>query len=259
MIQIFICDDQKLHLDAIKKIIETKIVFADVPMKVALATTNPTEIIKSVSPKTTNVYFLDIDLDSESFDGLKLAIKIRSIDVHSFIIFVTSHMEFGMVTFEYKLGAFDYILKTPDKEIFENKIESTLKAIVKRCQTDQHNQMIENNKQSIKFISDYEEKHIQTRELITLEVVGNHKIRVTSEHQIFDCYGTLGSFIKELPDYFFRINRSTVINLRMIVRCSTKEEIIRMANGTNILCSKRQLRKLKGLLNEFDIPVDLNQ
>ncbi len=251
MIQIFICDDQKNHLDMIRKVIENKIVFSDVPMKVALATTNPIEIIKNINPKTTNVYFLDIDLNSVSYDGLKLGVKIRSIDVHSFIIFITSHLEFGMLTFEYKLGAFDYIVKTSDKQLFANKIDIALKAISERYQTDQHNQEDEGNMQIKKFVSNHEEKHIPTKELIMLEVVGNHKIKVLSKHQIFECYGTLGSFIAELPDYFFRINRSIIINLKMVVNCSTKKEIIMMSNGVSILCSRRQLRKLNNLLDEL--------
>ncbi|BDR59124.1 LytR/AlgR family response regulator transcription factor [Xylocopilactobacillus apicola] len=253
MIKIYVCDDQEIHLLAIKKIIEDAILFAEVPMQIELASTDPVEIAEHFEPSETNVYFLDIDLSNETYDGLKLAIKIRESDPRGFIIFITSHLEFGMLTFEYKLGTFDYIVKTPDPALLKNRVESTLKAIAERYQTEQVNQEQENHPKRIKFTSDYEEKYVPINELIMLEIVGNHKLQVMSKHQNFECNGSLGKLEYELPNYFFRCHRSTIINLKEVVSRSAKDEIISMSNGAELQCSRRQQKKFEKLLNEFNL------
>ncbi|BDR57028.1 LytR/AlgR family response regulator transcription factor [Xylocopilactobacillus apis] len=253
MIKIFICDDQEIHLKAIQKIIEDGILFAEVPMQIKLATTDPFEIVNNITPSETNVYFLDIDLSNETYDGLKLAIKIRESDSHGFLIFITSHLEFGMLTFEYKLGAFDYIVKTPDTELLKSKINSALKAIADRCQTDQHNQEEDKNPQRIKFTSDYEEKYVLINELIMLEVIGNHKLQIMSKHQNFECNGALGKLEYELPNYFFRCNRSIIINLKEVASRSEKNETITLSNGAEVQCSKRQQKKFEQLITKLNL------
>jgi two-component system response regulator AgrA len=253
MIKIFICDDELIHLEAIRQVIERGILFSKITTKIELATTEPEKIMDSLDKldrHELNVYFLDIDLSHEIYDGLKLAMKIREKDPFGFIIFITSHIEFGFLTFEYKLGAFDYIVKTDSSELLKNKIISTLKAI-----EDRWNVNLQNNEEQsakIKFISDYEEKFIPVNELIALEIVGNHKLQIISKYKIFESNGTLGKIENKLPNSFFRCHRSSIINLKEVVSVSKKGEIVTMSNGIEIQCSKRQQKKFLQLLKEIN-------
>lgn len=81
MYDILICEDDKIQLNQITKIITNLIMIEDFPMKVILSTNSPEEIISHIISNlgTNFIYFLDIDLDSY-MNGIELAEKIREID-----------------------------------------------------------------------------------------------------------------------------------------------------------------------------------
>ena len=68
-------------------------------MEIVLATTDPLELLKKFNSQETNVFFLDIDLANEQYNGLSLALKIRESDPNGFIVFITAHLEFCMLIF----------------------------------------------------------------------------------------------------------------------------------------------------------------
>ncbi|BDR55552.1 LytR/AlgR family response regulator transcription factor [Xylocopilactobacillus apis] len=246
MIKIYVCDDQEVHLQAITQIIENRIAFEEISMELVLATTNPSELLERFNSQEINVYFLDIDLSDEQYDGLNLALKIRESDPNGFIIFITSHLEFGMLIFEYKIGALNYIVKTADPELLKSKINSTIDTICERTQNS-----VNQHEQEIKFASGRGDKYILISDLIALELVGNHKLEIVSKHQVFNCNGSLGQFEDELPNHFIRCRRDMLVNLNEVVTCSVKEEMITMSNGFTISCSRWQINKFKPILEKF--------
>ncbi|BDR59151.1 LytR/AlgR family response regulator transcription factor [Xylocopilactobacillus apicola] len=255
MLKIFVCDDQEIHLKNTSKIINDLILFIDMPMKIELATTKPAELISKLDSRIyeNDIYFLDIDLNDETYDGLKLAVKIREYDPHGFIIFITSHLEFGMLTFEYKIGAFDYIVKTDDWQAFKEKIGKALNTIAVRYQTEQSNLEKRNDLKLMNFVSDYDTKQIDVDDIVSLEVVGNHKILVTGKYHIFRCNGSLSKIFNNLPEYFLKCNRSSIVNLKEVKGRSVKDETIIMSDGSVIRCSKWQQNKFKDTLNKLNI------
>lgn len=255
MFKIFVCDDQDIYLKNISKIIKDRILFLDMPMKIEFATTKPAELISKLDSRISekDIYFLDIDLSDETYDGLKLAVKIRKYDPDGFIIFITSHLEFGMLTFEYKIGAFDYIVKTDDWQAFKDKIGEALSSIAERCETGKINSEKKNELKLLKFVSDYDIKQVNIDDLVSLEVVGNHKISVTGKYQMFQCNGSLSKIFNNLPEYFFKCSRSSIINLKEMESRSVKDEVIIMSNGSKIPCSKWQQNKFKDTLDKFSM------
>ncbi|MBP1047234.1 response regulator transcription factor [Enterococcus sp. BWM-S5] len=252
MINIFICDDSIQHLENIKEIIKAGTLFLDTPMNIKQATTSPKSLLEAMGQykdDETNVYFLDIDLADRQYDGLQLAVAIRERDPLGFIVFVTSHVEFGFLTFEYKLGAFDYIVKTADSDILRSKIFATIKAIEKRWNTKvSSSKEWQQTSRKIRFVSDYEEKYVGLEEIIAMEVIGNHKLQVVTKHQIFECNSSLGNFEKQLPEYFFRCHRSYIINLKEVESKSRTAEEVVMTNGFVVQCAKRQQKKFLELI-----------
>ncbi|BDR58098.1 LytR/AlgR family response regulator transcription factor [Xylocopilactobacillus apicola] len=252
--KIFICDDQEIHLLAIKKIVESLIACKDAPMSIAIATTEFEEIISNLETNGLNIYFLDIDLNNDRYNGIDLALKIRQIDPLGFIIFITSYFEYGMLTFEYKIGAFDYIIKSLDSAILKEKINNVLNAVAQRHQFILNNQeKIDNDSKSIKFVSDYEEQFVLIEELIMLEMIGNHKLQVITKDRIFECNGTLGGFESKLPNYFFRCHRSVIINLKKVIKRSIKDESFVLSNGAEVQCSTRKQKKCIHMLDNLNI------
>lgn len=64
----------------------------------------------------------------------------------------------------------------------------------------------------------------------------------------FICAKSLVKIEKILPSFFFRINRSTLVNLYEIKSIKNKQKIIVIKNGTELIVSERRVSELKRAL-----------
>ena len=102
-------------------------------MNIICATTNPLELTQQINAKNQRaIYFLDVDLKHEQYDGFTLAKQIRKVDTRGFIIFVTTHEELMFETFKYRLEAMSYLIKD----------DSSLEKQIRHCLEDIHNLII---------------------------------------------------------------------------------------------------------------------
>lgn len=106
---IYICEDNRKQRETIENIILSLTENTD--FNISFSTDDPKALLKKLeNNKQTNIYFLDVDLNSY-INGLELAKEIRKFDINGYIIFLTSHAELTLLTFQYKVRAMDYILK----------------------------------------------------------------------------------------------------------------------------------------------------
>ena len=102
MIDIYICEDIQKQRERIAYYVETAIMIEEYDMELKLATDDAGAFLQAVKKsKNTGLYFLDIDLGSGK-NGLELAREIREYDPRGFIVFVTSHSEMSLLTFQYR-------------------------------------------------------------------------------------------------------------------------------------------------------------
>ncbi|MHC5229290.1 LytR/AlgR family response regulator transcription factor [Enterococcus sp. LJL99] len=251
MYSIFICDDNNTHLKLVEDSVTKAIMFSELKTQIKIATTNPKELVANieVGEGKENIYFLDIDYEGTDTNGLQLGMKIREIDPFGLMIFITSHVEFGFLTFEYKLGAFDYIIKPVDSELLKEKIMSSFRAIEKRIELKELNATngVSEGK-SIRFVSDYEEKFVLIEQILLIETIGNHKLKVTTKEQIFECNGSLGKLEKEVPNYFFRSHRSYLVNMREVKGKDKVSDQFVLSNGVKIDCSRKNRKQFYELM-----------
>ena len=80
------------------------------------------------SSKLPDIYFLDIQLSSKPDDknGIELANLIRNKQKTAQIIFITTHDELALLTFEYQIEALDYIVKSNEEAKIQTKITQDL-------------------------------------------------------------------------------------------------------------------------------------
>lgn len=92
VLQIYICDDEIEILNFIKKEIDNQVLIQDYDMKVSSCYTNPIDLMKDITNSKTrrNLYFLDVELKNEKYDGFLLGKAIRNIDPHATIVYITS-------------------------------------------------------------------------------------------------------------------------------------------------------------------------
>lgn len=74
------------------------------------------------------IYFLDIELEggTKKHTGLDLALKIKEVDQEAMIVFVTTHEEMAILTFERQIGPLDYITKSTNDEQFQQRVTNCM-------------------------------------------------------------------------------------------------------------------------------------
>ena len=151
-----------------------------------------------------DLIFLDIELNDTN--GLDIAKKLREQEYKGIIIFVTSHSEY---VFEgYNVQAFNYLVKPFNKDNLFKTLASAVKLVEKKNYTFHTNKEILRIpfNQILYFTSNkhYVEIHVECTDN------GLHK-------KIYEQRINLSDLEKNLPDYFYRCHRTTIINLHKII------------------------------------------
>ncbi len=192
MIHIYICEDNQTQLESFQKYISDSVMIEELDMQIALATRSPQELLDAVfADKNTGLFFLDIELNSE-MNGLTLAQQIRRIQPRCFIIFITSHLEMGFLTFQYKVEALDFIIKNSPEQI---------KSRIHECLLDVDRKYTSLNNRQNTFIIHQNNRYtaFSYDEIIFFETSGNiHKMILHARNRVIEFTGQLKDMEKEL-------------------------------------------------------------
>lgn len=236
---IYICEDSIEQLNHVKKVIANYIMIEQLDMTLALATTNPYELIAKVeNSNDIGIYFLDIDLSSD-INGVQLAQKIREFDALGHIIFITSHSELTYLTFKYKVSALDFIIKDDITQL-DHSIRECLEVCQKRLQS-----IIEREKiDKLEIKSGSQKLFINYDDIIFFESSPNpHRIILHLVNRRLEFYGNLKEY-DDLDDRFFRCHQSYIINVDHITSIDKKNRLVHFHNGETCYISSRKINKL---------------
>jgi DNA-binding LytR/AlgR family response regulator len=155
-----------------------------------------------------NLIFLDIIMDG--LDGIQTARLIREEDENALIIFLTSSPDYAVQS--YRVDAFDYLLKTADREQMEPVFLKALSAIADR---EERRLVIRNGAafhsvhcNEIEYIEIYAKK-------ITFYLIPEQKV------ETYKAFRELEAELSDLPQ-FFKIHRSVIVNMMHIARINSK-------------------------------------
>lgn len=240
MINVFICEDNQNQLKLFEKYVRDAIIIEDVDMKVALVTSNPHNILKYIQSKeVTGLYFLDIDLHSD-ITGLELAQQIREEDPRCFIVFITSHSEMGVLTFQYKVEALDFIIKD-DLDSIRSRIRECVAKAGERyssAKTQEHEMFTISMARS--------KINIELDEILFFETSTNiHKIVMHAKGRKIEFNAQMKEIEEQLDDRFFRCHRSYLVNKDNIDHVDFTNCIIHMVNGELCLLAMRSKKGLR--------------
>jgi two-component system response regulator AgrA len=216
---------------------------------ITLSTDKPEAVLEHLEffQKQSFIYFLDVHFGTD-MNGIELARRIRQVDPHGYIVFVTSHAELTLLTFQYKVQALDYIVKS-DTLTLEKKIRGCLAAAFEGFNTAR--------------VKDKEEEKIITinsaDSLIKLKLdqvlffettEKEHKIRVHTSTEQIEFYGTLKQIEKQVTSDYYKPHRSYLVNTKNIKSIDKKKLVMYMVNGETCYIS---LRYLKGLIEKCSV------
>ncbi|OGO85713.1 MAG: hypothetical protein A2Y22_04655 [Clostridiales bacterium GWD2_32_59] len=259
-INYIICDDQQSAIniltDNLKRIISSN----NLPGRIVIATKDANEVIKyakdyELDTYDINVYLLDVDLNANR-NGLELAKQIRKMDPLAYIVFITAHLEYGMLVFKYKLRAYEYLIKPVDYADFRKCITSLNEDYIKLLNS------IENNKQSfLNVISGYKEYRVNTNDILYIESKGAKAIIHTINNNIetYMSLGTLENILNGIKMNFYRIHKTFLINLIHIEQANFSELYVKVINGDTCMISRNKKLEFKKALNNSRLTISYRE
>ena len=249
MFKIFICEDDQRQRSQLAKEIEKCIFMEDFEAEIAMVTEKPQNILTYLqdNPKTSGLYFLDIDLGCEK-TGIDLAVEIRTLDTTSKIVFITTHGEMMHLTFFHHLEAMDYIVKGLDFEDVIRRATLCLKEAYERYLTE--NALP--NQHALFKVKIAGKVHVyQMNDIMYFTSVGSRKLALHLKDGEIEFSG----FMKDVEDksrHFIRVHTSFLVNILNIDYIDKKEREIVMINGEKCFVSVRGLRLLERAMNDFE-------
>lgn len=240
MLDIYICEDNDKQRSLFEKYISDSILIEGFDMKITLSTSNPHHLLEHLSKaQNTGIFFLDIDLKAD-MDGFILAQKIRYLQPRCFIIFITSHTEMCLLTFQYKVEALDFIIKSTP-ECIKPKIHECLLDAEKKYTSLNNtiNRTFTIQQNDTRITIDYNDiLFFQTSKNI-------HKIVLHGKKRVIEFSGQLKDIEKNLDSRFYRCHRSYIVNKENISKIDFNELTVYMNNGETCPISVRLKKGLK--------------
>lgn len=141
---IFICDDEQEQINQLSYFVGgAGMILADSRIDFSIeSATSYDEAIGYLSENNLDggIYFLDIELggNTEYDTGFDLAEFIKERDNRAQVIFITSHDDLSLVTFERRLGPVDYIVKSSDSDKLRRRIVNTIEVAINNLEKDNY-------------------------------------------------------------------------------------------------------------------------
>ena len=244
MISVFICEDDLLQRERLKKIIENYIMIENLDMELVMATENPLHILEYLrnNPKTTGLYFLDVELQHD-MNGIALGSEIREIDDFGKIIFVTTHGELAYLTFMYRVEAMDYIIKDRPEDI-QRKVQECIQVANRRHLNDKNPE-----KKFYQVKVGDKIRAIPYEEIMFFESsTVPHKLILHMDNSQLEFYGSIKE-VAEIGSDFYRCHKSFVVNIKNVLNVDKTQKEVEVVNGEFCLVS---VRGMKGLIQAIE-------
>lgn len=192
------------------------------------------------------IYFLDIELEggTKKHTGLDLALKIKEVDQEAMIVFVTTHEEMAILTFERQIGPLDYITKSTNDEQFQQRVTNCMYTALQRYESEQATS-------GLKFRYWVgRREHIENfNNIICIETTSRpHVLELITTTSIMQFPGTIKELAKAYPQ-FCKLSQSCLANLDNIKSVDFKLLQVTFINDSVEPFSRRQTKTIKKALN----------
>jgi len=154
-----------------------------------------------------------MDIQMKRIDGMTAAEKIRALDEHVVIIFITNIVQYAVKG--YSVRAFDFIVKPIDYDAFVNKLEPAITHIQKQ----------ETATVCLKLVSGF--TVFKLDEIVCIELI-SRKLFIHTLDNSYQCNDTLQGIEEALNDgRFYRCHASFLVNLQHVKKINSKDLLTR--------------------------------
>ena len=175
---------------------------------------------------SADVYFLDIQMENGTDDGIRVAKELRKRGDKGLIVYVTGFIDYVQTGYEVK--AFRYLLKS--------QIQDGLTKVLADIRQELAGE------ESFCFQVNGENICVNPGEIRYLES-DKRQVRVMTDYEEYKYYGKLDEAEKELGEGFLRCHRSFLVNTTQIKKYSGEEIVLR--SGQEIPISRTYTKEVK--------------
>lgn len=230
MLEIAVCDDEKLTAANIEKMLEDLSRAMSIKINIDVFYVGSALVNHIKQGKRYDVIYLDIEMGKQN--GVDTAKAIRMIDIKVLIIYVTIHESFAKEVFE--VAAFRFITKPIDAQIFKKYFMDVKKEIMERPKYFQY----QYNKISYRLSID-EIMYFQSDKRVTYIITKDDSKK---------CYGKLNDIEKRLREsniYFYRTHQSFLVNPKYVR--TYIYDTMELWDGTALTISENRRKKVSEL------------
>lgn len=230
-LHIGICDDEPLAIDYLTGHLQSWA--SDKNIHLQLSAFSSAEQFLFEYDENQNFDVLMLDIQMGDMNGMELARKIRSIDSHVQLIFITALTDY--LSDGYEVAALHYLLKPVSPE----KLFTVM---------DRAMQQFHKTETYLLAVIDQTTKRIPIKDIICAEAFA-HYILITTREETFELRETMSTLADKLGNSFVRPHRSYLVNLRYIHSIS-KTQIL-LDNKQTIPLSRYNYQKINQCFIDF--------
>ena len=234
MLRFIICEDNKDFMERIAQIINKVMMPYNFEYKISKFTEYNKEVEEIITKKNEQkIYVLDVELPDIS--GLEIASEIRTEDLDSTIMFITSHPECQNDIFYSRLLAIDYINKD---RLWSDRFEKTITYAIKNL----------NKRRILSFEFNYNSFRLLIDRILYIEKVqDNQKCTINMEDgSKYEMISTITNLKDKLGPSFYQSHKSCLVNVEKIKRINYADNTITFQNDKSVyLLSNRNKKGLK--------------
>ena len=211
MLNFVICDDHKLILDRLSKMLEAIFITNNIDASNGLKSSTPSDVINYVENHKVDVLILDINLNCD-INGCDIADMVRKKSKDVYIIFSTGHLEYALLAYKYK--TFDYLPKPVIQERFEETVLRLIDDI---------------NQAPTKFIRLNNNKTIINEDEVNYIKKDGMKLVFCTNTRTYETYSSFNKIQNCLPENFIRCHKSYIVNVKNISDINSNKNTILFA------------------------------
>ncbi len=225
-INILVCDDDRAFLDAFRAKMVSALEKLNTSAEITML--NSIHQLSDEVLSACDIAFLDVDFVGEDFNGIDIARRLREVNSHALIFFITNFIEYAPEGYE--VQAFRYILKWDLDAVLGRYLMQALEKL------SDVNDMLQLQSGGVLL-------ELKYSEILYLEVLG-HSVSIVTEQETYTINASLSSFEQQLENHgFLRVHKSYLVNMRHIKKFQCRE--LTLSSGVVLRVSEKSYAEQK--------------